>query len=187
MFPIALDLSLYPVILVGNGQKTVRRLGLLEECGAQNIRVFSDQPSASLQKLAGARLVGRLPEVSDLAGSRVMMVVDIAEEKAIMLAERARAQGLLVNVEDKKPYCDFHFPSFLKRGDLLVAVSSGGKSPTLSRTVKQWLAGLLDKGWADRLETLAAQRQLWQQQGRGYDEIKELSEAWIKKYYDITL
>lgn len=61
MFPIALDLTVVPVILVGNGEKTLRRLTLLEQCGAGKLRVFSEQPSDALRAQAGDRLVEHLP------------------------------------------------------------------------------------------------------------------------------
>lgn len=108
------------------------------------------------------------------------MVVDVAEDKASALARLARQQHILVNVEDNKPYCDFHFPSFIKRGDLLLAVSSGGKSPSLSRAITRWLAGIFDESWAAKLAELAKKRECWQQEGKNYDEIKAQSEAWIE-------
>jgi precorrin-2 dehydrogenase/sirohydrochlorin ferrochelatase len=180
MFPVAIDLSILPLILVGNGQKTLRRLKLLEECGAAYIRLFADQPDAALVAAAGERLVRRLPVLEDYATARAVMIVDIAEEQAIQLATLARQQHILVNVEDNKPYCDFHFPSFVKRGDLLLAVSTGGKSPTLSRTIRRLLATMFDESWAGKLEQLAAKRQAWQQEGVSYDDIARKSEAWIQ-------
>lgn len=187
MFPVALDLSLLNILLVGNGKKTIRRLGLLEECGAQHIRFFADQPSNELLEKAGDRLQQRLPNKDDLNGIHCMMIVDIEEERAIELAVLARSLNILVNVEDNKPYCDFHFPSFVKRGNLLLAISSGGKSPTLSLMIKQYLAQLFDKSWAEKLEELAEKREEWKQSGASYNDIKQYSEAWIKTHYDFPL
>ncbi len=180
MFPVALDLAILPVILVGNGPKTLRRLRLLEECGAKQVRVFANQPDAALQEAAGNRLTFRLPAAADYADVRLVMIVDIEEEQAAVLAGLARQRGILVNVEDNRPYCDFHFPSFVKRGDLLLAVSTGGKSPTLSRTIKRWLAGVFDESWAEKLEVLAKKRLSWQQEGVSYEDIAARSERWIR-------
>lgn len=184
MFPVSLDLSILPVMLIGNGAKTVRRLGLLEECGALHIRIFADQPSDELIRAAGNRLVKRLPDSTDYQDVRLVMIVDIREELAIELAQLARGLHILVNVEDNKPYCDFHFPSFIKRGDFLLAVSSGGKSPSFSLTVKRWLEGVFDESLAGTLEELAAKREAWKREGLSYNAIKEHSEEWIKTHYD---
>ena len=61
----------------------------------------------------------------------------LSSEISAALAGRARAQGILVNVEDEPLLCDFHVPATVRRGDLLLTVSSAGRSPGL---VAAWSA-----------------------------------------------
>ena len=165
MLPIALDLARLPVILVGRGAATCRRLSQLDQAGAGRLAVFSDRPAPALIAAAGDRLRHRLPDRGDLAAAAVLLVCDLPSADARALADAARALGLLRNVEDAIALCDFHMPAIVRRGDLVLAISTGGKSPGLARALKQWLERLLDARWGERLTALAQRRQQWRARG----------------------
>ena len=70
MFPIMLDLSSLPVLLVGNGPQAARRLGLLDEDLAHCVTVYAPAPSEALAKAAGTRLARRLLGLAAVADSQ---------------------------------------------------------------------------------------------------------------------
>lgn len=158
MLPIVLDLARVPVALVGREAQALKRLRQLEADGAARVRIFSDAPSDALRAYAGDRLVGRLPNAADLAGSRVVYVADLPPEDAGDLATAATAAGALVNVEDQKGWCDFHSPSVVRRGDLLLSVSTNGKSPALARRIRAMLEALFPAEWSERVVELGRLR-----------------------------
>ena len=86
-----------------------------------------------------------------------MWIVDLPLAQAAPLARAARAAGCLVNVEDVIELCDFHNPAQVRRGDLLLTVSTGGKSPGLAARIRSELARTFGPEWSDRLNRIAAQ------------------------------
>jgi len=166
MLPLALDLALLPVAVVGRGVAARRRLALLDEAGAHQVAVFSDAPDAELTRAAGDRLRHRLPGHDDLADRALLLVCDLPQPLAARLAADGHALKLLVNVEDDIALCDFHMPAIVRRGDLVLAISTGGKSPGLARALKRWLERLFDARWAERLQRLARRREHWRASGR---------------------
>jgi precorrin-2 dehydrogenase/sirohydrochlorin ferrochelatase len=155
-----------PVALIGRGHAAERRLQLLDEGGAPRLTVFSDQPSVGLAARAGARLRRRLPEVAELSAFALLWVVDLPLAEAAPLARAARGAGCLVNVEDVIAFCDFHNPAQVRRGDLLLTVSTGGRSPGLAARIRSELARTFGPEWADRLNRIAAKRAVWRRPGR---------------------
>ncbi|SMH59962.1 precorrin-2 dehydrogenase/sirohydrochlorin ferrochelatase family protein [Azospirillum agricola] len=154
MIPLVLDPARAPMALAGNGPLAVRRLTQLREGGADPT-VYSPEPDGEFAALAGERLVRALPGPDELDAVRVLFVAGLDPAVETELAERARARRILVNVEDVVPLCDFHSPSVVRRGDLLLSVSTGGRSPTLARLLRERLEALFPEVWAERLRTIS--------------------------------
>ena len=103
------------------------------------VRVFAENAETPMRELAGDRLVENWPDAEDLAACHVVYMANIDAGLQETLTAQARAVKTLVNVEDVKPLCDFHVPALVRRGDLLLTVSTGGKSPGLARGLKSKL------------------------------------------------
>jgi precorrin-2 dehydrogenase/sirohydrochlorin ferrochelatase len=73
---------------------------------------------------------------------------------------------VLVNVEDCPALCDFHSVAEVRRGDLLLTISTGGASPGLAARVRARLEGEFGPEWADRLALLRERRAAWRREGR---------------------
>jgi precorrin-2 dehydrogenase/sirohydrochlorin ferrochelatase len=181
MIPIVVDPRAAPLALIGRGEVACRRLEGLLAGGAHHLAVFSDQPSAELGKLAGERLRSRLPSTDELAKVRVLWIADLPLGQAAPLAQLARALGVLVNVEDVKAWCDFHNPSIVRRGDLLLTVSTGGKSPGLAARIRRQLAESFGPEWALWVDQLSRRRAGWRRQRRPLAELGRLTDALIDR------
>ena len=181
MFPIVLDLEIVPVALVGSGPLASKRLTQFIQAGAKRLTVFSESDDTVLAALAGERLIRRLPTDEDLAGFQVIYIVDLEPGIAADLAARCRALGRLVNVEDVKHLCDFHTPSQVRRGDLLVSISTGGKSPGLAQRLRRYLETLFHPEWEDWLEELAHARSEWRAQGADMETVAKRTESMIEE------
>jgi precorrin-2 dehydrogenase/sirohydrochlorin ferrochelatase len=181
LFPIVLDLNHVSVALVGTGRLAARRLKQLSDAGARHLTVFSAAPETGLAALAGERLIRRLPTDEDLAAFQVIYIVDLEPGIAADLAARCRALGRLVNVEDVKHLCDFHTPSQVRRGDLLVSISTGGKSPGLAQRLRRYLETLFHPEWEDWLEELAHARSEWRAQGADMETVAKRTESMIEE------
>jgi precorrin-2 dehydrogenase/sirohydrochlorin ferrochelatase len=179
MIPLIVDTNRVALGLVGRGRASARRLDQLLQGGAEHLAVFSDAPSAALAARAGARLRRRLPAPNELGRLALLWIVDLPLAEAKPLARAARSVGCLVNVEDVTELCDFHNPAQVRRGDLLLTVSTGGRSPGLAARIRRELARGFGPEWALRLSRIAARREEWRRHGRPLEELGRLTNASI--------
>lgn len=97
------------------------------------------------------------------------------------MADAARAAGKLVNVEDMNELCDFYFTANMKRGDLLIAVSTGGASPTLARRIRDYIADKIGKEWENRVVEIADFRKKLKEDGKTTAQVLEASDEFLQK------
>ena len=181
MLPITLDISEARIVLAGNGPAVLRRLRYLEAGGAGCLAIFSPCPDDELKALAGDRLRERLPGDSDINGATLVFVagLDFAPSETIAIA--ARRHGALVNVEDVTDLCDFHTPAVVRRGDLVLSVSTGGKSPGLARMMRTYLEEQVGPEWEERLDILARERAKWYADGLAGSEVSKRTHDLIER------
>jgi len=183
MFPVNLDLSHLPVALVGNGPRAARRLALLDADGAENVTVYAPSPDHDLARKAGGRLQRRWPTPTEAAQARLLLIADDVERGVLRdLVATARAGGVLVNVEDQPELCDFHSPAIVRRGDLLLTVSTGGRSPRLAHRIGSFLGEVFGPEWQRRLEELGALRALWREAGADTQTVSAWTDAWADRH-----
>lgn len=167
MFPLMLDVSAAPAMLIG-GASIKGRLQALRDHGATAAHVFAPEASADLAALAGEDLALRWPDAADFARIKpaLAFISDVDDRKAAAFRALAKAAGALVHVQDRIPLCDFHLPAKVRRGHLQVTVSTDGQAAGLSRLIRQYLeAEVFGPEWAARVEELAAARAAWKAEG----------------------
>src|SRR6202789_1969249 len=147
MLPLVFNPQGVKVGLAGQGEALARRAALLADSGVE------------------ARLLSAGVSDAVLQPWQLLFVAGLPEGEARHLAGRARGLGLLVNVEDVLPLCDFHVPAIVRRGDLLLTASTGGTVPGLARALREWLAGNFGPEWTARLQDLSAARARWRSAG----------------------
>ena len=179
MIPVAINPALPGLALAGAGASALRRLAALREAGAADLAVFAPAPEAALRQAAAGSLRDRLPDTSDLAALRVLWITGLPDDAAAALAERARTARVLVNVEDRPALCDFHSVAEVRRGDLLLTVSTNGRSPALAARIRARLAAEFGPEWRERLRELGERRLAWRREGRSLPELARLSDRAI--------
>ena len=177
MLPLVLDVTRLKLALIGNGSAAERRLALIDEAGVSDISVFATAPSPALTRRAGERLIRRLPRPDELATARLVFISETSpEHRALALA--ARSAGALVHVEDEPALSDMHAPAVMRRGDLVIAVSTGGRSPALAAEIKRFLQVLFGPEWRGRIEELAFLRRRWRMSGADHGDVAARTKAW---------
>ncbi len=144
-YPAFLDLRGKRCLVVGGGSVAVRKANDLVTAGA-SVCVISPDADPMLRALSQERvleLIEREYRVGDLAGARLVISATDDPEVNRAVATEAQRAGAWVNVVDDPPLCDFIVPAVVRRGDLVVAVSTGGKSPAMARALRQELEALL--------------------------------------------
>ncbi|CAH1582043.1 Siroheme synthase / Precorrin-2 oxidase [Vibrio owensii] len=145
-FPLFLDLVNKPVLVVGGGEVASRKVEALLKAGA-DITIVSPSLVDFLDKLAQEQQVHWIQRFysSDLVTNSFIQVWATTDNPELnhQVYKDAKELGILVNVVDDKPYCDFITPSMINRGRIQIAISSGGASPVLIRNIREKLEAIL--------------------------------------------
>jgi len=144
---ITLNPAAICVGLAGVGDGGARRDAFLRGAGIEPRSVAPDAPERALKGLS------------------VLFVAGMDRKASVSLAGRARAAGILVNVEDVPDLCDFHVPAVVRRGDLLISVSTSGRAPGLAKLIREWLERKLGPEWSGHLDAVGRARAAWRAQG----------------------
>jgi precorrin-2 dehydrogenase/sirohydrochlorin ferrochelatase len=159
------DLTGKRCLIVGGGVVAERKVARLLECGAA-VEVVSPAVTSRLKALASSgrlRLRRRPIRPSDFEGAFLVFVTTNDPEVNRRAAEVARRHGGLVNVADDPATCSFHVPSVVRRGDLAIAISTGGGSPALAKKLRQRLEQSIGPEYTALLGALRALRERAQQ------------------------
>ena len=138
-YPVCLDISGERCVVVGGGEVAERKVIGLLECGAKVVLVARTLTPA----LRAMRDAGKIEQASDdykeeyLEGAFLVIGATDRADVNEKVSQDARERGILVNIVDVPARCNFIVPSVFRRGDLLVAVSTGGKSPALARRLRE--------------------------------------------------
>jgi precorrin-2 dehydrogenase/sirohydrochlorin ferrochelatase len=163
MLPIVIDMKGVRIGIAGHGDGLRRKLDLVANAGPEAPAVFEN----------------REPTAAELVQLQILFVAGLDDALSAKIAHAARAASVLVNVEDVPALCNFHVPAQVRRGDLLIAISTGGHSPALSRVLREKLEEQFAPEWALRLEELARWRVQWRGQGVSASDISLRTRAYL--------
>lgn len=161
-FPVFFDLKGQPVLVVGGGEVALRKVSLLERCGAL-ITVVAPEVAAQLSERAakGSLTVQRREFIpSDLQGARLVIVATSRRAVNRWIAKLSEAHAIPVNVVDDREASRFIVPAIIDRDPVIVAISTGGTSPVLARRLRERLEALIPKRFGEFALWLRELRQL---------------------------
>jgi precorrin-2 dehydrogenase/sirohydrochlorin ferrochelatase len=156
LFPIFLKLTGRPCTVIGAGNLAESKIESLITANAR-VTVISPRANARVTSLAEAgeiTLHTREYAQGDLAGQ--FLAVAATDSPAVNRAvfAEAEASDVLINAVDDPPFCDFYFPSVVRRGDLQIAISTAGASPALAQRLRKEINELLPLDAGDWLAEL---------------------------------
>lgn len=141
--PVFLDLQSGPVLLVGAGDLARAKLRLLASAGAR-VRWYATDANHDLGGVDAERIeiAQGDPLTADLKGVIAILCAG-AGDTGVAMSARAKSVGLPVNVMDDLEHSTFIFPAIVDRGDVVVAVGTGGASPVVARRVRERIEAVL--------------------------------------------
>ena len=144
LFPVFLKLETMRVLLVGGGYVGLEKLGaILRNSPATAVTVVAPRMLPALRELAARHPQVRLHERpyadADLDGHDILFLATDDPELHRYIGTAAAARRLLTNVADPPDLCDFYLSSVLQKGDLKIAISTNGKSPTVGKRLREVL------------------------------------------------
>jgi uroporphyrin-III C-methyltransferase/precorrin-2 dehydrogenase/sirohydrochlorin ferrochelatase len=160
-YPVMLELRGRRVVVIGDDAVFEGKVEGLLAAGADDLLVVAGGPASRLDELMGLGGVAverRAWRPEDLDGAQLCVAAsrDAADRSAIAVA--ARTRGVLVNVMDDIPNCDWAAPAVVRRGELVIAVSTGGASPALAKQLRQRLGAQFGEEWSEVMTLLRAVR-----------------------------
>ena len=136
-FPIMVDLCGKRVLIVGGGETAARKAAQLQDFGAEIIVVAKELKAAFPKE---ASIIVRSFQSSDIEDndSDIFLVIAATDDREVNqeVSGLSKKYRIPVNVVDDEPLCSFTFPAVLRDRDVVVSVSSGGKSPLVTQYVK---------------------------------------------------
>jgi len=175
-YPVHVDIAERPCLVVGGGTVGTRKVERLLACRAR-VTVVSPLVTPVLERLAGQRRIRhRSREYRSCDVDGMFLVFGATEHRALNDAVRrdAAAAGILFNRADDPDSGSFIVPSVVRRGDLVITVSTSGKSPALARQLRKRLEKEFGNEYAELLLLMGAVREKLLEAGGDSDRHRDL-------------
>jgi precorrin-2 dehydrogenase/sirohydrochlorin ferrochelatase len=175
-YPIHLDIQNRQCLIVGGGAVGTRKVNTLLECGAR-VTVVSPEPTPQLTRLASEgsiTLEKRDYRSDDITG--MFLVIGATDDESLnrRVSKDAERAHILCNIADRPEVCNFILPSIVRRGDLVITVSTSGKSPALAKHLRQKLEAQFGREYADFLLLMGTIRKKLLSQAHAPEAHKDL-------------
>jgi precorrin-2 dehydrogenase/sirohydrochlorin ferrochelatase len=162
LFPMFLKLEGRQVLVVGAGNVGESKIAGLLDTGAR-IRVVAQEASVAVREWATEGRINlelRAFAPSDLDGAFLAVVATSMRTLNEQIYSEAQHRGTLCNVVDVPDLCDFYYPAVVRRGDLQIAVSTAGQSPSLAQKIRLQLEKQFGPAYAAWVAELGETRKL---------------------------
>jgi siroheme synthase-like protein len=160
-YPVYINLTGRPAVVIGGGTIAEGKvLGLLE-VDAQ-VTLIAPEVTPALRELAGDGKIAwqqRPYQEGDLQGASIAISATDEREVNQRVWDEAQAGGILINVVDDPPHCDFIAPAIVRRGDITLAISTNGKMPALAAHLRRELEKSFGDEYLQLLEMIAPMRE----------------------------
>ncbi len=176
-YPISVNLRDRKCVVVGGGNVALRKVKALLGSGAKVV-VISPKPQPDIVRMfkkKAIHLIRRDYSKKDLEGASIVFACTDVKKVNHKVAEDSKARGALVNVADDPGVSDFITPSFFRRGDLTIAVSTAGRSPAFARKIRTKLEKSIGKEYGSLLSVIEEARSATKKNG-----VRLKGEAWQK-------
>jgi len=160
-YPIFVNLMGKQVLVVGGGQVAERKVKRLLESGASVVLVAPEVTHALQKLVQQGKIKHKLRDFRDEDMNGAWLVVAATDNKDVQtkVYNLANEKQIFCNVVDKPEYCTFIVPSEIRRGDLSIAISTGGKSPALAKSLRIKMEKEFDEGFEEYLDLLGQLRE----------------------------
>jgi siroheme synthase-like protein len=157
-YPVMLELAGRRCVVIGAQAIRERKVEGLLAAGADDVLVVEPSVDDRFEGVAGVEVERRAWRPDDLDGAFLAVASSDDAAARAAIAREARTRGVLVNLIDDIPHCDWAAPAVVRRGDLVLAIGTGGVSPAVARLVRERLQVEFGAGWAEILRIVGEVR-----------------------------
>lgn len=159
LYPVNLELEKFEIVIIGGGKVAYRKCQNFIRFN-KAVKVVAPQFIQEFYGLKNIELIQDVYQEKYIEDCHIVVAATNNSKINQEIGEYCHRHKKLVNVVDNLLLSNYTVPSFVKRGDLLLSVSTGGKSPALSRKIKQDLEGKYDETYAEYVDLLGEMRQM---------------------------
>lgn len=145
-FPLFVNLDKLPVLVVGGGEIAERKINLIIKANA-NVEVLARKFTPNVEQIISKKKLKKIKKSLDVStlSSNYSLIIAATDNKQVnkKLFNFAKKNNILINVVDQPELCTCTFGSIVERGDLVVAISTGGSAPVFARNLREKLETLL--------------------------------------------
>lgn len=168
-FPVNLNLAGKPVLVVGAGRIALRKTEQLLACDAA-VTVLAPKVHDGFAALP-VTVVRREYASNDVSGYRLVITATANREVDQLIHDEAEALGIWVNSADDPDRCSFTLPATVRRGELLITISTAGASPALSSYLRARFGEIISPDFARVVDDLAHRRAGFHAEGRSTEDV----------------
>ncbi|MFO7749513.1 MAG: bifunctional precorrin-2 dehydrogenase/sirohydrochlorin ferrochelatase [Desulfobacteraceae bacterium] len=179
-YPVCLDIKEKNCLVVGGGKVGTRKALSLAECGAR-VTIVSPEITGSLENRENITLVRRVYDKTDLTGMMLVFGATNHQELNRQIWRDATEKNVLCNIADFPEACNFILPAVVRRGDLVITVSTSGSSPAFAKRVKKELENEFGEEYADFLFLMGKIRKKLLAEQHDPESHKTIFETFIEK------
>jgi precorrin-2 dehydrogenase/sirohydrochlorin ferrochelatase len=158
LYPIFLKVSQLKILIVGGGNVALEKLTfLLKSSPSAQVELvapmFREETQAMAEKF-GFAMHRDVYEPKYLTGKHIVIATTDKPEVNEQVYHDCRARNMLVNVADNPPFCDFYMGGIVTKGNVKVAISTNGKSPTTAKRLRQFFEDVIPENIDDLVKNL---------------------------------
>lgn len=157
IYPIMLKVRDQQAVIIGGGGVAMRKVRTLKKAGAK-IRIISDK-FADETDLADVEVIRQSYQAKFLQGANLVFACTDDQPLNSQVAVDARKLGALVNSVDQPLDCDFYVPAIVNRGDVIVAIGTGGAAPAFAAQLRKQIDEFLPEQIGDFVKSLSKMRE----------------------------
>ncbi len=181
LFPVFIKLENLRLLIVGGGYVGMEKLqAVINNSPSTNIKLVAREISKEIKEVAknypNIRLIEKPYSIEDLEHIDIAIAAINDREISTLIVKDAKSKGILINAADKPELCDFYLSSVVQKGNLKIAISTNGKSPTAAKRIKEMLHHSLPEELDEVLSSLNKIR----------NRLTENFDDKVKKLNDIT-
>ncbi|HEX9828458.1 MAG TPA: bifunctional precorrin-2 dehydrogenase/sirohydrochlorin ferrochelatase [Flavobacteriaceae bacterium] len=162
LYPIFLKTSQLNILIVGGGYVALEKLNFLlkssPDAKVKLVAPFFRPETIEFANLNKVKLIKEEYHLKFLSGQHIVIATTDSEEVNIQIYNDCKVQNILVNVADNPPFCDFYMGGIVTKGNVKIAISTNGQSPTTAKRLRQFFEDVIPDNVDDLVKNLNTYR-----------------------------
>lgn len=163
LYPLFLKVNQINVLIIGGGNVGLEKLSfMLKSSPNANVEVlsisFNDDLIELVSKHPSVKLIPKAYETSDLDNKHMVIGCTDNHDVNIQISKDCKERNIIVNIADTPELCDFYLGGIVTKGNVKIAISTNGKSPTTAKRIRQFLEDVIPNDINELVQNLNAYR-----------------------------